>query len=172
MLCKRKKRLFSSSLGVWLSSLSASLYAVAKTSEKEWEYHYLPTYLPTSLAYLHVAESPFRSYISTPSQEIPSILGNPKILYRVYTSPPLVPILSHTNPVHALPSSFLKAYFTIILPPTQRSSRESISVSFPHDSHYAPHPNECHMPRPSHACWIDHPNNIWWGAKIVTSLIM
>jgi hypothetical protein len=61
--------------------------------------------------------SPSREAASrSATQEHPTILWNLKIHYSVHKRPPLIPILSQKNPVHASPSYISKIHFDIIFP--------------------------------------------------------
>ena len=55
---------------------------------------------------------------SSASQEIPRILWNLTVHYRVHKSPPPVHNLRQINPIYASPFRFLEIYFNIILSST------------------------------------------------------
>jgi hypothetical protein len=67
--------------------------------------------------------SPFREATSCAgAQQLPSILWNPKVHYRVHKSPSLAHILSQINPIHTTPFGLSKIHFNIIHPPSSWSS--------------------------------------------------
>jgi len=58
---------------------------------------------------------------SSASQEIPGVLWNPKVYYRIDKHSSHIPFLTHISPVHAFTFHWLKIHFNIILPYTSRS---------------------------------------------------
>jgi hypothetical protein len=101
--------------------------------------------------------SPWETYSHSASQEIPCLLWNLKVHYRVHNSPPLVPILSHMHQVDNFPHNFPKIHSNVILPSTPRSSEWSLPFSMIPDK------------RKSILFWrqmVTYTCNIWWGWQI------
>jgi hypothetical protein len=75
------------------------------------------------LTYLFTELSPsWEAANCAATQELPSILKNPKVHHRVHKSPPLVHIFSQIDLVHTIQSHLSKIHFNIVHPPTSWSS--------------------------------------------------
>jgi hypothetical protein len=61
------------------------------------------------------------------TRELPSILWNPEVHYRVHKSPLHVPILSLISTIHTIPSYLSEIHFNIVHPPMSWFSQRSVS---------------------------------------------
>ena len=111
------------------------------------------------------------------SQEIPHILWNPKVHYRIHKCPPPLPIPSQIDPVHGSAFDFLKIHlivFSHLVWFFQVSS--FLQVSPPKPCIHLSSPYVCYLPRPSHSSRVDGPNSTGcnkltpWGRVILEKL--
>ena len=136
---------------------------------------YLLNYLLTYLLTYSMQQSPsWEANQFAASQEIPCILRNPKVPYRIHKYPPPVPILSQFDPVHIPTSHYLKIHLNFILPSMPGSPKWCLSFQFPHQNPvYAfPLPHTYYMPHPLISSWFYHPHNIGWAVQNIKLLIM
>ena len=121
----------------------------------------LQAFLPTTLTNPMKHSSSWEANSPSPSQKMRRILWTPKVHHRLNNRLP--PVLSHSNPVHAFASHFLKTHFNIVHPSAPSSSMWSLSLRFPHQIpvRNSPVSHTCYIPRPSHSSWFDNPNNTW-----------
>ena len=114
-----------------------------------------------SLTYLLTPWVRVRANRFCTGQDIPRILWNRKVHYRIHKCPTSFPILSQINPVQDPTSHFLKIHLNIIYPSKPGSPKWSLSVGFPHLNpvYPSPLPHTCYMPHPFHSSRFDHPNS-------------
>ena len=105
---------------------------------------------------------------SLPVRKFPAFYGT------AFTkSPPPIPNPEPDQSSPFTPSHFLKIILILHSHLSLVFSSGLFPTCFPIETLYAPLFSPiCYMPHPSHSCWYEHPNNIWWGIVIIKLLVM
>jgi len=119
------------------------------TGNIRWKYILLYLNITYLLTYSMEQSPSWEAIRFAANQEIPRILWNPKVHYRIHKCPPLLPVLSQLDLVHTPTSHFLKINLNIILLSTPGSPQWSLSPRFPHQNpvHSSPLPHARYIPR-------------------------
>jgi len=134
---------------------------------------YMWTYLLIYLLTYAMVQSPsWEVNRFAASQEIPRILWNPKVHYRIHKCPSPVIILSQLDPVNTPTSHFLEIHLNIILLSTPGSPQWSLSLRFLHKNpvYASPPLHTRYMPHPSNSSRCYYPHNTGWALQIIKLL--
>jgi hypothetical protein len=131
-----------------------------------WKHTYVKLFQTTTdwLTYFtySIEQSPWVANRFSASQEIPHILWNPKVHYRLQKRPPSVPI----NPVHTPTSHFLNIHLILSFHLRLGLPSGLFPSGFPIKTLYTPLPHTCYMPRPSNFSLFIH-SKPWHVAELL-----
>jgi hypothetical protein len=131
--------------------------------------------VPRHLTYCIQQSPSWEANRTSDSQNIPRILRNPKVHYRIHKNPPPVPVLSQIDPIYVPPHpTSRRSTFNTIFLSTPGSFKWPLSLMFPHQNSVctSPLPHTCYMPFPYQSTWFYHPNNIWWRIQDIKLLVI
>jgi hypothetical protein len=114
-----------------------------------------------------MGQSPSSEANSRSASQIPRVLCNAKVHYRVDNSPPPFPVLSKMNPFHIRKPNFLKVSFNIIFSSTPMSSEWSLTFRLSDENFVRIFHCPMRAAFPPHLILLYLVTNIWWRVQIV-----